>query len=240
MLAPIEFDVSTPDEDIAGHVRSAMSRGLPELTIEPERLGALNVIANGPSALNAPLLGVTLALNGALKLFTDAGLAPTYWAAVDPQAMVADFLSESPEETTYLVASRCHPSVFEALKNRKVILWHADDSEGDEGFSSLPVPAICSITITCFEVMSRLGFRRFETWGWDGCYLDGKAHATDQGTGGSFKTVNVGEKSFSTTTNWCLEAQAAYRYLQMLPRDITVHGPGMIGEILRYLGGSDA
>lgn len=237
MLAPIEFEVCLPDADIPAHVQSALARGLPELGVRVPRGDALKIIANGPSARNAPLDGPTVALNGALKLFTDAGRAPTYWAAVDPQAMVAGFLTDAPRETTYLVASKCHPSVFDALADRKVIVWHADDpSTWDVVKHKLPVAAVCTVTLTVFEVMHRLGFRTFETWGWDGCYIGGAAHASGQGTSGDFRTIKVGSRRFDTTTNWALEAQAAHRYLNLVPRDVTVVGPGMIGAILNFLG----
>src|SRR5580765_5062864 len=173
-LTEVEFVVSTPvsDEDLVANVRHALTLGLPELCdFEYAWNGPLTVVASGPSALKAPFDGKTLAINGALGLFTRAGRAPTYWVACDPQELVADFLDEMPESTTYLIASKCHPKVFERLRDRKVILWHVhDECTWELTKERQPVARAVSVTICAFELMARLGWRRFDTWGWDGCF----------------------------------------------------------------------
>jgi len=236
MDSRVEFDVHLPvsDRQLLANVRHALSLGLPELRdFEYPWNGALNVIASGPSARKAPLDGKTLALNGAMRVFTQAHRAPTYWAACDPQELVADFLTEAPESTIYLVASRCHPSVFERLKGRNVVLWHlCENATYALTADRAPVSSACSITLCAFEVMARLGWRGFETWGWDGCYVDGESHAVAQPTAGDV-TVQNGEKTFRTTTNWLNEAKDASLALNGFPFPIHVHGGGMIGEILK-------
>ena len=230
----IEFDIRVPvaDEGLVSNVRHALSLGLPEVTFVPGS-EVLTVIANGPTARHAPLDGSTLAVNGALGLFTERDLAPTYWAACDPQEVVAEFVRDAPPETTYLVASKCHPSVFEALKGRKVMLWHVDDHATWSLVRDRdPVMSGVSVTICAFELMRRLGFDRFETWGWDGCLTDGQTHAVPQCAGGLARTVEVGERRFESTTTWALEAQDAWDKLRDLP--IAINGGGMIGEIFDF------
>lgn len=233
---PVGFIIQTPQENLVAHVRHALSLGLPEVGVSPERDEALTIIANGPTARLAPLKGPTLAVNGALRVFTDQGLAPTYWAACDPQALVADFLTEAPEQTIYLIASSCHPAVFEALKGRKVWIWHTDDaSTWDMVENRNPVMAVASITLSALDLMSKLGFRRFEMWGWDGCYVDGRSHATDQESISDRVTVVMGGKTFATTKSWCNEAQCAKGYFDLVPYDIRINGGGMFGAILEHL-----
>lgn len=237
MLGVVEFDVRVPvtDDGLISNVASCLARGLPELARLPPSGQALLVIANGPSAWGAEFDGrPTLAVNGALRLFTDRNAAPDYWCACDPQAHLADFLKNPPKSTTYLVASKCHPSVFDALKDRNVIVWHLDDyatwdlvSERDAIMSAV------SVTICSFEVMDRLGFRSFDTWGWDGCYIDGRDHACPQTHRGTDIENDVGERMFQTTTSWALEAQDAWNKLKGWP--IRIHGPGMIGAIFDYM-----
>ncbi len=233
----IEFDVHTPvnDEGLVANVQHALSLGLPELRdFEYPWNGALTVIAGGPSARKAPLDGKTLALNGALRLFTKAHRAPTYWAACDPQELVADFLTDAPLSTTYLVASKCHPSVFERLREHNVILWHVfDEATYPLIADRAPASRACSITTTIFEVMARLGWRRFDTWGWDGCYMDGDAYAVPQPHSGQDITVMNGEVSYHTTVNWAVEIDDANLALRGFPFPIHIHGGGLIGEILK-------
>ncbi len=233
----ISFDIRTPlpDDTIERHVRHALTLGLPELRDFEYPWGDdLSVIASGPSAKHATLGGKTLAINGALKLFTEKKIAPTYWIACDPQELVADFLDEIPAMTVYLVASKCHPKVFERLKDRTVLLWHVHDTPTAKLLEDrFPVARAVSVTICAFEVMARLGWRLFHTWGWDGCIMDGAENARPQANSGDRITVDVDGAEFPTTTTWALEAQDAAQALRGFPFQINIHGGGMMGEVLK-------
>jgi hypothetical protein len=169
------FDYCLPasPSEVEAQVMSALARNRPEVL----RRQSLTVIANGPSAREfEPGCGETLALNGAFDLFFNSGRVPTYWAACDSQALVADFLPDQPPlDTTYLIASRCHPAVFDKLKNRDVRVWHSKEFP-------LPgkraIPRNCSITLNALWLMFSLGYMDFDVWGWDACFgEDGEAHA---------------------------------------------------------------
>ena len=236
----IQFEIHTPlnGDILVEHVKHALTLGLPELRdFEYAWEGALKVIANGPSARQADLSGKTLAINGALKLFTDKGLAPTDWIGCDPQELVADFLTEAPIHTTYLVASKCHPRVFEALRGRNVIVWHVHDSPTDALTENLfPVCRAVSVTICAFEVMARLGWRKFDTWGWDGCVMDGQEHAVAQTNMGGHINIEVttekGTRNFTSIPAWALESEDAISALRGFPFPIHIHGGGMMGALL--------
>lgn len=233
----IDFEIRTPldDQTLVRHVEHALSLGLPTLSQLRDRSDRLTIVANGPSARQARPRGATLALNGALGAFQRRGAAPTWWAACDPQEVVASFLDETPMETTYLVASKCHPAVFEQLRHRNVILWHVDDHATWDLVKDLsPVSTAVSITICAFELGERLGFGRFKTWGWDGCYFGNIDHAMPQAHRGQDIENEVGDRIYRTTTTWALEAQDAVRKFRLKPRDVTIHGRGMIGAVLDY------
>jgi hypothetical protein len=167
----------------AQHIEHTLSLGLPESDAEP--IKRLSVIANGPSASLFPFAErgqwrlPTLAVNGALKPFTDHGKAPKFWAACDPQELVANFLNEIPEETVYLVASKCHPAVFRRLRNRDVRVWHINDHPATDGLRRVPVAS--SVTLCIISHMHRAyGYRAFETYGWDACYGENGQHHANQ------------------------------------------------------------
>ncbi len=242
-LPEIEFDVRVPvaDDGLTLNVASALARGLPEAPERPLEAGKrITIVANGPTALQCALAGPTVALNGALKLFLARGACPTFWAACDPQEIVADFIPENPpEDTTYLVASKCHPRVFDRLKDRNVIVWHVDDcGTWDLVKDRHAISTGVSITIVAFELMSRFGYDHYETWGWDGCYQDGQSHASPQAHGGSDIIVEVGTQRFATTTTWALEAQDARTKFLQTYRDVKIRGGGMIGAVLQYQFGN--
>jgi hypothetical protein len=237
MQGPVEFQTVVPvdDDGLKANVRHALGLGLPDLRdFEYPWQEPLHVIANGPSAWQAPIADrslKTVALNNALSLFPHP---PTYWAACDPQPLVADFLTAHPEQTVYLVASKCHPSVFERLQGHEVILWHVADSATWPILQDrFPVQAWTSITICIPELFARLGFRRFDMWGWDGCILDGAENAVSQLNNEGRITLDVAGQKFETCHTWALEAQSAVTALAGFPFPVHVHGPGMVAAILK-------
>ena len=124
----------TPVSELEAHISTNEARGLPEAVPEP---ATAFLCASGPSlALDGPESFwaahearpevPVIAVNGALGPLLARNAVPTFWAACDGAEKVADFLTEVPAETIYLVASRCHPKVFERLKGRLVRVWRLD------------------------------------------------------------------------------------------------------------------
>lgn len=247
--AVIDFSYTLPVDDATcqDQVQKALARGIPS-AVERRKL---TIIANGPSAKLADLAGIkgpTLALNGAIKLFMDQGLSPTYWAACDPQAVVANFLPDKPpSETIYLVASKCHPKVFDKLTGQNIWLWHISDHKAKGGWHIAPSS---SVTITACWLMTRLGFTDFEFWGWDGCFMDGKHHASNNDDwsaipilslnyGGKIEDGEViGGRTFSTTRTWAAEGKAAEQFFQLAEYfdiGLKINGDGMFECARKFL-----
>lgn len=238
----IEFELKTPgtDEEIKANVIYALSLGFPEVDSDRKHL---TVIANGPSAREGirelglgHLKGDTIALNGALTLFTDQGGYPTYWMGADSQPLMAEFVKDPPEQTTYLVASHCDKSVFDALWDRRVVLWHRSDT-GIEGLRSIPVA--CSVTMMALQWAWRAGYRDVDVWGWDCCFgPDGASHAGLGGTQAELPLeVEVGPKrwKFNTRRAWAAEAQDALYILPILKwggMDIRIHGHSLVAAVM--------
>lgn len=234
------FDIQVPlsDETCQRHIAETLARGLPEAVARRH----LTVIANGPSARDVDLNNIafeTLALNGAIMLFAEQGLAPTYWACCDPQEVVASLLpSNPPERTIYFVASKCHPAVFEKLKGRDVRVWHIADHPAD---GRQRVALCSSVTLSATWLMTRLGFTDFDYYGWDGCFIDGRDHAAN-GNPDMVPTVHInyggkveggeviGGRTFATSRTWAAEAHGVEQLCQLASYfgfGITIHGDGM-------------
>lgn len=236
---PVLFDIRTPvpNEGLRENVRAALARGHREIRLHARAdTSPLRIIANGPSA--AQYDGgkwQTLALNGALSLFREG---PHMWAGCDPQPELAEFLTHAPRDTLYLIASKCHPRVFETLEARgcAIALWHVyEPATADLLTDRLAVGAGCSITTCSFELGAHLGYRSFDVWGWDACFgSDGACHAGQFRDGGSERiTVEVDEtRQFPTTHSWALEVEDARHHLAGFPFPITIHGGGLMGAAL--------
>ncbi len=247
--AVIEFDYILPVdvETCRQNVSVNCARKIPDAI--PRR--KLTIVANGPSSRNLDIWkigGPILALNGAIKLFHDRGTWPTYWACCDPQELVADFLPERPpQETVYYVASKCHASVFQKLQNNIVRLWHVSDHKSEGRWHIAPSS---SVTITACWLMNRLGFTDFEFWGWDGCFMDGKHHASNNDDWSSVPTLSlnyggkiegdkvIGGRTFTTTNTWAAEAKGAEQFFQLAEYfdiGIKINGDGMFACAQQFI-----
>jgi hypothetical protein len=247
-MPAVQFEIHTPasGETIHEHIHHALSLNLPEADGEP--LKHLTIVASGPSRHLAPLTGDTLAVNGAIGHFLDQGQAPTYWAACDPQELVADFIPDDPPKTTiYLVASKCHPAVFEKLKGRDVRLWHINDYPPPKPLRS--VRCASTITLVTQSLMRKaFNYRAFDIYGWDACYEEtqsGIIHHAGQPTLTEYPedTLDLcvgaeqidGEMSggrwFRTSRSWAAEAQDAITLLSHADYQVTIHGDGLIKAI---------
>ncbi len=239
--AVVEFSYELPvdEETCRRQIEANLSKPFPDAIGRRK----LNVIADGPSARNADFWkmdGPILALNGAINLFTGKGTWPTYWAGCDPQEVLAGMLPERPpQETIYYVASKCHPAVLQKLKKNRVELWHVSDHKTEGKWHIAPSS---SVTITACWLMNRLGFTDFEFWGWDGCFMDGRHHASRDGDFSSVPTVSlnyggkiegdevIGGRTFSTTRSWAAEARGAEQFFQLADYfdiGIKINGDGM-------------
>lgn len=249
IIAGFDARVPVDAETCARHIASNMAFGFPEAVARKK----LTVIANGPSALEADLKaieGPTLALNGAMKLFMDQGVVPTYWAACDAQDIVMGFLPDNPpKETIYLVSSKCHPYVLARLADRDVRLWHLSDSDVVD---RVRISTTSSVTMAAMWLLHRIGFTDFDVWGWDGCFMNGRHHASDASDWGAPELkINyggvvendevIGGRTFATTRTWAAEANAAIQFFQLAKYfdiGLTIHGDGMFKHAREFVLGS--
>lgn len=245
----IQFAISTPRNDLRAHIDHALSLGLPEAESSHRQI---SLIANGPGALGYDFdtPGETIAVNGALKLFTDRGKAPDYWICCDPQGpgdntvTPIDFLSgELPDRTTYLVASKCHPGLFERLKGKDVWLWHVNDVPVP---GKRQIPCAVSVTICALLLLHRppFSYTRVDTYGWDCCFSGEDHHA---GPGALSNTpgriiIEVGDGDFyNSTSTWACEVRDATGVLPVLRwcgTDVVIHGPSMLAAIVPEYAGA--
>ena len=123
------------------NLASAMARGLPMAIQLPERDGPLAIVASGPSAREhieefRAWPGEVWAINGAYDFLLDHGIIPKGFFGIDPLAGLADYVRNPQKETTFFLASTSDPSVFDALKDHDVQLFHpaSEDMEFPDGW----------------------------------------------------------------------------------------------------------
>ncbi len=184
MTAPVKFLIhqyGTPQEHRANIV-SALGRGLPELSPALcSHDGSLVIVGSGPS-LTAHLEELKgerakgrpiMSLKGTHDYLIENGLPPNLWLTIDPRPRVNQLQKKS-EDTIYLVASRCHPDIFDALKDSKVIVWHSSaEQDGAEDIwrerKAMVVGGGTTSGTRAIFVGYILGFRKFVLYGMDSC-----------------------------------------------------------------------
>lgn len=256
----------TPESN-SEHVRSSLARGLQEFSPAPcAHDGNFVIVGSGPSVTDfieeiriERSLGRSIcAINGAHDLLVDNGIEPDLFVTCDPR-IIPRFEKPS-DRCCYLLASRCHPEMFEKVKGKKIILWHSFSSKLDA-----PVPQAGKDVLTWDDFMPEeecepwrgrlgigggstsglraiylaylMGFRKVILYGMDSCLAPDKKTKRFSGEDigkGKLVDVIVGGKRF-----WCngamakqaSEFQPAISHFPDL--SIEVKGNGLLAEIMK-------
>jgi hypothetical protein len=249
-MQPLEITVQAAgtEEELCSNIRSALGRGLPELTLAPiKHDGTLVLVASGWSmpdyideikALKAAGKPI-VAIKAAHDFLCENGVIPDMWVNLDPRDRT-DGIKHANESTVYLVASRCPPSTFDYLQGKRVLLWHSW-AEGPEyqavGPGKLAVGGGTTSGLRAINIGYCLGFRKFIMFGYDSCNrADGVKRFTGAVTGPSVDVWVGGPTGKKFNCNMAMAQQAnEFQKLFEVMGDITldVKGPGLIAEIMR-------
>jgi hypothetical protein len=242
--------LNTPPEVIRSQVEANLALNLPLFVGGPTIKGAALIVGGGPS-LNDMLpglrfhqgrKGIIFALNGAHDWLIERGITPDFHVLLDARKDNARFVQNPCGDVTYLIATQCHPSVFEALKGQDVIQWNAclsnpdHDREVAEKFKHKPVMMVgggSTVGLKTINLAYLWGFRKIHLYGFDSSYKDGKNHAyrQDINDSESLMEVTVNSRTFTCApwmANQANEFQDQLAQLDKLGVSIHVHGDGLI------------
>ena len=166
------------------------------------------------------------------------GIKPTYHVECDP-ALTQINMYKRPSDAHYLVASRCHKTMFNHLKDRKVSLWHMWELDlGKKVYKGEPA-MICGATVVLSAVplAMAMGYKHLHFFGFDSSFETFEEnHAYPQHESSAQLTVRVGKadgKEFKTTATWAGQAQQFEDMRKNWPFRCTIYGNGMIAEMER-------
>jgi len=178
--------ICTADE-LRVNMASANARGYPVVEKLESNWRPLAIVGGGPSVdedideLRAwkskhPYAEIW-AVNGALGWLLARGITPDAMVMMDPHWSMAQFVECDLPEITYYMCSFCDPSVFDKLRGKNVVIWHAGDEiakpprgQGAVGggptiLSRAPMLAYC------------LGYRDVTLFGADSSYRGMEEHS---------------------------------------------------------------
>lgn len=181
ILETFTVDLAMPDNQMLENVRSAMSRGLPEVRPSAPHDRLLSIAAGGPSLADTwkELSGVVVTTNGSLGFLLERGVTPWACGVFDPRPHMADVVEAHPD-VLYFLGSTCHPKLFEKLKGCKVGIWHP---LGMAGIEEAAKGATCfiggggTIGLRWLNLGHVMGFRKMDAHGLDSSFRNGKTHA---------------------------------------------------------------
>jgi hypothetical protein len=192
--------ISDAQDHMRANVAYCKARGIPTLTWSDrrERTGPLLICGGGPSLKETKIQGElrdliakggqTLAINDTHDWLYERGIVPDMFAMQEIDPWPADFIRHANDHTTYYLASFAHPSAFQRLEGRKVVMFHSYGGIGENeilGQIDPGQPLICgaeAMSIRSINLGWALGWGQppadLHMFGVDGCYRrDENSHA---------------------------------------------------------------
>lgn len=119
--------------------------------------------------------------SGSHKFLLDRGIIPTWHVEVDPRPHKVDLIGTPHAQVQYLIASTCHPKVFDLLEGHQVLLWHVFANEA-EALRTLPrgewaITGGSNVGLRQMTIARFLGFTDLHVFGMDGCEGPSGKHA---------------------------------------------------------------
>lgn len=248
--------LNRPRDEMQENIRINCQRGLPEVWPHAEQETTIALVGGGPS-LEETLDelrevqedgGKVVALAGAAKFLLSHGITPNAHVLLDSRIGNVDFVTDA--ECTYFVASQCDPKVFDALKDRKVYIFHAINDPSDNDVIKahvekwVPIQGGNTIGLRALRLFQILGYHRFELFGYDSCNLKGKHHAYKQVGADDLRVTNIqcNGKTFEMSAYQIQQVMEFMKMVKIFGQDweIVSHGDGIISHMIRSTGnGSD-
>jgi uncharacterized Rossmann fold enzyme len=235
------------DETLFANMDAAIARGYPQIKeAQPAKSGAILLVASAPSvkgqlelikkmkAAGSPIV----AIKGAHDWLIDNGVMPDYALAIDPQEHRIAFYKRQ-SNVHYMIASQCHPAMFDNLDGYQVTLWHPYVKKGqDRPKNCMLIGGGTTSGLRAISLFYVLGYRQFELFGFDSCNDGELLRVNGEGLKEGDKLIEVkidpqGE-TFYCNTAMALQAEHFQTYYDYLP-DATFngHGRGLIQAIIK-------
>lgn len=263
--------VNTTHDQRLDNVRSAIKRDLEWFTGFRDE-GQTAVIVCGAPSMKDYVSEIRahqkrgariITVNNAWRFLVANRITPDVHVMLDARPQNAEFVKDAPKSMRFVLASQCHPDVFDALEGYEVSIWHSGTGDNiamqevladfwDEGPNQKPcilIPGGSTVGLRSLWLATYSGFRTIHVYGLDSSYADdGSHHAYAQplNDGETVLEVVRGEKSYRCApwmTRQASEFQETWNDLRnytdeagkRAPVTVHVHGRGLIPDIARDL-----
>jgi 6-hydroxymethylpterin diphosphokinase MptE-like len=246
---PIRVNVS--DDDFYRNIEHACLLDLPWLQVGSQNELLAVLVGGGPSlAENLALLrrlyesGARFwAMNGSAIWLEKHGLHAHNHVLLDARPGNVRFLDYDRSGVHFFIASQCDASIFEALKDVEVTLWHSN-SEGVAELTGERETALIgggtTVGLQTASIAFASGHRSFAFFGYDSSYRgdDGHAYAQPENDEDALVEIFAGARKFRCA-KWMAhqaeEFQDVARQLMQAGCQVSVHGDGLLPYVARVL-----
>lgn len=256
MQGPNVSHFSLPEEVIKDQIRENMRRDLPRFHKRSDygkhKGRPIAIVGGGPSLKTTldELCGFTdiMVCGSAHDYVVSQGIRPKYAvvcsARSDPGELPSDFILNPLPCCEYLIASCCHPAVFDALCDQNVTMWHSYAAFEHELYNNEPlVQGGSSVMLRALPIAILLGYYDMHFFGFDSCFeTPEENHAYDAGAHSlehELTRVRIGHpetgREFLTHLAWLIQARDFQEMCKGMGHlfNPIIHGDGMIAEIMR-------
>lgn len=184
------------DEKILEQVAFNIRRQLPQAHPHTPNNETVALVCGGPSLAKTEKELVAaywagakvVAVNGAYQWCIDRNIRPSAMTMLDARQFNSRFVETPIAGCKYFLASQCHPDAFDMCADRDVTIWHCC-SGGESEYEYLkkyyfdrtfPIGDGTTVAIKSIALLTMLGFKSFDIFGFDSCWLDDTHHGYGQ------------------------------------------------------------
>jgi hypothetical protein len=254
--------LNTSHEDIYANLRYAIQQGHPQVWNQQPNGEQVCIVAGGNSLNDTEQELVDLwhagakvvTVNGSYQWCLKRHIKPHAQVIVDARASSLHFIEPARPDVRYLLASQCHPSLWDAVKDRPLVgIWHALDKD-DPGAAILAdyycgswqsIVGGTTVGTRAIGLCRALGFLRMHLFGMDACYLGGHGHAYAQPENDADQRIKVTFQAVADPSDvrifevapWHLKhLEDTLRFIKHAGKyfALSVHGDGLLAYALHH------
>lgn len=230
------------------HIQKSTAKGYPPLPVvdqgftKPESIA---IVCSGPSLKGCweqvKMCDHVLTCSGAHDYMIERGIIPHFHMETDPRPHKAAFTRNPDKRTMYLIASSCHPDVFQNLEGMDVRLWHVVPQNE---LHRMPrghwmVTGGCNVGLRAMVVARLMGYVDVHIFGMDCCSDEKKVFHVNSHPNEpkqkSHRVVKVGDREFISSGVFIECARQFFKETMLLSDTrVTLHGDGMLQAIAQH------
>lgn len=247
-----KFSLNNSVEAVHANIERNIRRPLPQAQPHDVQETPVALICGGPSLNDSAEQlqdryrdGLKLiSTNGSHDWLLDRGMHPSAHIMVDSRRSNVRFVRTPDLRCRYLIASQCHPKVFDALEGFQTWIWHAacgptERALLDSHYFGRYYLTLGGSTVALrgLSLLRMLGFSHIEMYGFDSCCHRGEHHAYPQPEHDKCKQIalEIEGKTF-TCEAWMHSQAKEFQGLAKMMGDelsLIVHGDGLIAHMIK-------